>query len=570
MAQSTKKSSGSVLKQADLLRKLEYAWVGSGALASVAGTVVAMVVFSGFMGTASPTPGMDDLGPGRVGLEGNERPGGGATAVPVSRSSTVFMPGDWIETFDTKEGRNRVGAVVETRGDQIWVRFCDRVSLRDDGLDEIRPAEQLRKWDVKSDPRAQRYVNVPLRAQLSMGAEDFKPGEEVTVHFRTASDGRARVIGVDGTKVAVRWNDTRMNDESIPADSLRLVTWGPFDRLDPVPASLVPKSISKPASAEYVVYTVGQKVEVIFRGEWVAADVAAVTGPDTYLVLNRLAINGSMTVKGGQIRAVAGAPVYAGSGGGTGGFTGERSRAISMTSMPSAYYKPEDEAEALFGTKWEPVKVKRVEGMKIYIYPRETDGAEEWRSSGQLRVTRELMQKRMDERMTAMRSGSGMIPPQMSPPQMSPPPAESAPSSSPGRNSGRGDALTALDCRPGMAVTVREPGRVSASGRVSRVEGDQVYVVLSNSGGTEVARTVDQLSTTRADSGKMAAEYRAGERVYVRWGDSNAWWTNRVEKIEGDRIILKWGQVSDSSEVLRTRTAEDVRPMKMLDERNAR
>lgn len=558
------------MSQSSLLRRLEYAWIGTGALAVAAGAVCAVVALNWALGGKRPETvgtaeitGVDASTGSRWPLNPDFRGASGGVLTSTSSSQnqglkTVtsgkfadYAVGDWVQAYDPVTSRWRPAAVAQLHPDELVVRYCDELNIGGVPPEHGKKADQVHKWDVNGDARAKLYAGrVPRRAPVNPAAVDFRPGEEVMVLSSSPAGARARVVEAVGMNVVVRWEDSKKDDVAIAPAQLRLVNWGPFDRIDPVPASLVPKSVSTAAGGMAgVKYMAGQQVEAIFRGTWVSGEVVG-TADDQYVVLLRpvgVLLNTQSTrmrMTGGLTPGVNG-----------GGFAGidpkimETRRTSSMTPMSPSLYKDEDEVEVNIDGQWVARKIKRVDGGRMVLYPREAGGPEEVRPFSMVRVPRELAQKRMEERMASMRQGTGFT--QQGGIPMG---GQTVPQ-------GR-EALAASDCRVGMAVTAYEPGRVtSVPGRVSRVEGEQVYVTVAD--GKEVVRSVDMLTTSRAERPKAAGEYQAGERVYVRWDDSNVWSINRVEKIEGDSIILRWGQVAESSQGLRTRTATDVRPMKM-------
>ncbi len=470
---------------------------------------------------------------------------GAIAAGTASKASGEYQSGDWVEVYDAKFKAWRTAAIVSVTPQAIITRYFDELQS-----DASNSPSTVRPWNYKSDPRYSSRTTPPEKAPINLKASDFIPGEEVVV-VGSSPFSKARVVGADGDRVVIRWHAQLKPDESFAPDQIRLSAWGPFQERTRPSATDIPVSTSRVAAAKPLsAYAVGEQVDIIFRGRWSQGQVVSAQDDNVFVDVNMIGVR--VPAKVGEIRAASGGQARAEVQ--PQAPTGPTSPNPDFAVVAFYHYRNEDPVQTLTSDgQWVPAKVKRTETGRIILYPLDGTGSELSRAPSQVRMKRELFMQRVKE-------ASSVRPPV--PGGQGQQPAVTT-VSSPERRKQVSDYI------PGLLVfTSRNPGAAPSEARVVRVDGDNVVIRYKNDNSEDV-KDFKQLTTTHSLRTKAASLYKPGEWVYARMSpnpSSSSWYARRIEKIEDGKIILMWGWSGDMALEGRTKSVEDVRPMKMANE----
>ncbi len=221
-------------------------------------------------------------------------------------------------------------------------------------------------------------------------------------------------------------------------------------------------------------------------------------------------------------------------------------------SMPTRFYRAQDAVEVVTQNgAWKPATVKRVVGSHIVCALTESPDSSVPLGFLQVRMTYDQASTRGWELLQARQAAY----------RQSPRPPRKAYTRE--TNPERYPRLT--DLIPGMLITGTR--KVNSSRLMAVVVGiDGSFVTIRyKTDGTEETLPIEKVWPEFSYQVRPADEYKPDQLVYANQqrGIFNSWALCRVQKVEGDKIIMQWGEDDDSSLEERTLSIYEVRALSM-------
>lgn len=235
---------------------------------------------------------------------------------------------------------------------------------------------------------------------------------------------------------------------------------------------------------------------------------------------------------------------------------GPENKPKAMAIIIASFYRNGDSAEALFDGEWLPVTVNQVEDSNIRVDRLDGQKVVKPKRVFEVRIAQEVAAERIRASAEAAAAREAA--------------EKTKPKSKLASLSAKQVPLMLEDCRPGLRAMVRlkPQENVYTAATVARVEGDLIYVRTNNKA-VPMALGLGEMSTIGwSQKSKEPMDYRIGERVFVKWvPDSLSWSLNRVDRVEGDQIFVRWNRFGEDSPVKVSLTKDVVRPMSMDESR---